>query len=122
MKIALTTSGTDMDAPLDSRFGRAARFLIYDTETETYSTRKNEQGRNEAKGAGIRLAVQMVDEDVDLVISNHLGPIAYETLTAGGIGVYTCEAETIREAIDKLISGELIEAEGANVKAHWVEQ
>jgi predicted Fe-Mo cluster-binding NifX family protein len=36
MKIALTTSGNDLNAPLDSRFGRAPKFLIYDMETKTF--------------------------------------------------------------------------------------
>ncbi len=39
MKIAFTTSGTNLSAPMDSRFGRAAKFLIYDTGKKqlTYS-------------------------------------------------------------------------------------
>lgn len=50
-----------MDAPLDNRFGRASKFLICDTETKAYSITDNELGENAAKGAGIRLAVQLVD-------------------------------------------------------------
>ena len=33
MKIAFTAAGTDLTAPLDDRFGRAAGFLLYDLET-----------------------------------------------------------------------------------------
>ena len=32
MKIAFSTSGNYLNAPLDTRFGRAAKFLIYDDE------------------------------------------------------------------------------------------
>lgn len=110
-----------MDAPLDSRFGCASKYLIYDTETETHRIRNNERSQNAIKGAGVRLAVQLVEKNVDRVITRHIGPIAYETLTAAFVVIYTCTAATVREAIHQLISGELIEVHGADVKAHWIE-
>ncbi|NLC71368.1 MAG: dinitrogenase iron-molybdenum cofactor biosynthesis protein, partial [Desulfuromonadaceae bacterium] len=36
MKIAFTTSGENLDAPVDSRFGRAARFLLFDLDKKTF--------------------------------------------------------------------------------------
>ncbi len=34
MKIVCSATGTGLDAPLDSRFGRAPNFLVYDLEAE----------------------------------------------------------------------------------------
>jgi len=109
-----------LDAPLDDRFGRASKFLIYDTSTSTFSLQDNEQPLNSAKGAGIKLAVQLVEENVDSVICRHIGSIAYETLSAAGIRVYICKAQSVRNAICQLVCGELVEAKGANVEAHRV--
>jgi predicted Fe-Mo cluster-binding NifX family protein len=35
MKRVFTTLGDNMDAPMDGRFGRARKFLIYDLDTNT---------------------------------------------------------------------------------------
>src|SRR4030042_2757505 len=54
VKIAFTTSGQGLDAPLDSRFGRAARVPIYDLDSETVELIDNEQRPHAAPGAGIQ--------------------------------------------------------------------
>lgn len=54
MKVAFTTSGDNLGAPLDSRFGRAPKFLIYDLETNTFDVVDNRQNLNAAQGAGIQ--------------------------------------------------------------------
>ena len=36
MKIAFSTSGSDLNAPLDSRFGRAPKFLVYDLDNAEF--------------------------------------------------------------------------------------
>lgn len=41
MTIAMTTSGTTLDAPLDTRFGRATRFLSYDLERDAFTLLDN---------------------------------------------------------------------------------
>jgi len=43
MKIVITTQGDSSDSEVDPRFGRAQSFLVYDTETDTYSPVSNTQ-------------------------------------------------------------------------------
>ena len=50
MKIAVTIAGDGPEAAIDRRFGRAARFLILDTDTETYSLHDNSQNLDAAQG------------------------------------------------------------------------
>ena len=56
MKIAFSTSGADLSAPLDTRFGRAPKFLVYDTDAATFALVDNAQNLNAAQGAGIQSA------------------------------------------------------------------
>jgi predicted Fe-Mo cluster-binding NifX family protein len=56
MKIAITTSGFDMDAPADVRFGRARGFLIVDTETGNARYLEDREGVSAGQGAGIQAA------------------------------------------------------------------
>ncbi|MDF7824424.1 NifB/NifX family molybdenum-iron cluster-binding protein [Pontiellaceae bacterium B12227] len=120
MRIALTTTGNDLDAPLADRFGRASGFLVYDTDVGTFVVKGNDRNPHTSKGAGIQVALKLLAENVDMVICSHIGSIAYETLDAANIAVYECNGATVREAIHQLIYGKLMAATGANVEAHRV--
>ncbi len=120
MKIAFTTAGDSLVAPLDPRFGRAPGFLIYNDETGRLKSVNNEQNLNAAQGAGIQAALLICNQDIDCLITGHCGPKAFETLTAAKIKVYLSKAETLEEAYQQFKAGELTEAEVANAEAHWV--
>ncbi len=120
MKIAVSTSGEDLGAAVDTRFGRAPRFLIYETETGAFSLKENKQNLNAAQGAGIQSATCVAEEEVDAVITGNCGPKAYAVLDAASIKVYTCSGATVSEAVEQLRKGELKPAEEANVEGHWV--
>lgn len=109
-----------MDAKLDTRFGRAPNFVIYNTDFGTFHLKHNEQNLNAAQGAGIQTALHLKEEQVDCVISGNCGPKAFATLEAAGIAIYTSTAATVGEAIAQFQAGRLTKAESANVEAHWV--
>lgn len=120
MKIAITTSGETLAAPLDSRFGRAPRFLIYDTETGTYRTVDNAQNLNAAQGAGIQAAQTVAQTGVSRLITGHCGPKAFRVLRAAEIEVFHTDAPTVQEALDRMGKGELQAAQDADVEGHWL--
>jgi predicted Fe-Mo cluster-binding NifX family protein len=119
MKIAITTSGTDLDAPVDPRFGRAKAFILYDTETGEWSLLDNTQNLQAAQGAGIQAASSVANAGAQAVLTGNCGPRAFQTLSAGGVAVYAGAEGTVREAIEKLKAGELRQAGGATVGAHF---
>lgn len=120
MKIAFTTSGTDLDAPLDQRFGRAPRFLIYDLEQATFETVDNRQNKNAAQGAGIQSAETVAQLGAEVLVTGNCGPKAFRVLQAAGIKVFHSESKTIAEALGKYRAGELSVAASANAESHWV--
>ncbi|MBN1472537.1 MAG: NifB/NifX family molybdenum-iron cluster-binding protein [Syntrophaceae bacterium] len=121
MKIALTTSGDDLNAPLDSRFGRAPKFLIYDMETNTFDLVDNAQNLNAAQGAGIQSAQNVAQLGVKAVITGHCGPNAFRVLQAAKIKIYnTTAVATLAEAIEQYRQGKLTDASSADVNGHWV--
>jgi predicted Fe-Mo cluster-binding NifX family protein len=119
MKIAITTAGQDLTAMVDTRFGRAPQFLIYDSETDGVTLKENTQNLNAAQGAGIQSATHLANEQVDAVITGNCGPKAFAVLDAAKIKVYTCADCTIAHAIELLKNNELTPAENANVEGHW---
>jgi len=120
MKIVFTTSGGDLNAPLDSRFGRAPKFLVYDLEDGTFETVDNQQNLNAAQGAGIQSAETVARMGAKALVTGHCGPNAFRVLRAAGIKVFTTEAATVVEALEKYRAGELAEAGDADVEGHWV--
>lgn len=119
MRIAVTTSGDTLAAPLDSRFGRAARFIIYNTDTKGFQSLDNAQNLNAAQGAGIQAAQTVASAGVNSLITGHCGPKAFRVLQAAGIKVYNCEAATVEEALGLLEEGKLQASNGADVEGHW---
>jgi predicted Fe-Mo cluster-binding NifX family protein len=120
MKIAFTTSGNTLDSPLDSRFGRAPRFLIYDLDSGTFETVDNQQNLNAAQGAGIQSAETVARKGAKALVTGHCGPKAFRVLQAAGIKVFSSNAPTVSEALEKYRSGALAEAGSADVEGHWV--
>jgi len=119
MKIAVTSTGKDMNSALDSRFGRAAAFVVYDTETDEVQAVDNRMNLNAAQGAGIQTAQNVAATGASAVIGANFGPKAVQVLQAAGIKMYMCAAGTVGDALKDFTEGKLEEAKGANVRSHW---
>ena len=120
MKIAFTTSGSDLGAPLDSRFGRAPKYIIYDLESGAFEVVDNEKNLNAAQGAGIQAAEAVVRLGANCVVTGHCGPKAFRVLSAAGVKVYNTDALTVAEALDRFRAGKLVAAGSADVEGHHV--
>ncbi len=119
MKAAFTTSGSALASPLDSRFGRAAKLLVYDLDGGVFEVIDNEANMNAAQGAGIRSAEAVVRSGATALVTGHCGPKAFRVLQAAGVKVYPCVAPTIAEALEELRAGRLVETKAADVEGHW---
>ena len=119
MKIAFTTSGDALDAPLDSRFGRAPKFLIYDLESDSFEVIDNRQNVNASQGAGIQSAEAIARAGVKILVTGHCGPKAFRVLDAAGIEIYHSDAETVTEALKQYRKGSLPKPRAPDVGGHW---
>ena len=119
MKIAFTTSGDSLDAPLDERFGRAPRFIVYDTEEGTFETIDNRRSVEAAQGAGIQAAQTIARAGVQALVTGHCGPKAFRVLSEAGVAVYNTGAATVSEALERFRAGALQPASSADVEGHW---
>ncbi len=120
MKIAMSCDAKSADASIDSRFGRAPYFAIYDTETQEFDFIDNHQTLNTPSGAGIQSAQHVVNAGVSVVLTGHCGPKAFKAMTAADIKIYTNVSGAIKEAIAAHERGELAEAAEADVEGHWI--
>ena len=117
MKLCISSTGKDLDADVDSRFGRCPYFLIIDTETMEINVLSNESIMSSG-GAGIQAAQMVVKTGVTTVVTGNIGPNAFETLHAADIKVITGAHGIIKEVVEKYKKGELNETEAPNVGSH----
>jgi predicted Fe-Mo cluster-binding NifX family protein len=120
MKIAVTTQGDDLSAQIDSRFGRAPRFLVVDTDTMRFDVAANAQSLDLAQGAGIQSAQNVLVHRPDVVLTGNCGPKAFKVLKAAGVKVVVGVKGKIADVIHDYIAGKYAEAAEANVEGHWV--
>ncbi|NLF92612.1 MAG: dinitrogenase iron-molybdenum cofactor biosynthesis protein [Oligosphaeraceae bacterium] len=120
MKVALTSQGDSLDTAVDTRFGRAAKFLLWDSETGAVTAVDNKQNLNAAQGAGIQSAMRVVEQGADVVITGHCGPKAFRVLSEAGVKIYLTKAGTGHEVIRLFQEGKLEIAANADVEGHWV--
>jgi predicted Fe-Mo cluster-binding NifX family protein len=119
MKIAVSATGQDANAQVDTRFGRAAGFVLVDTDDGAISFIPNTQNLEAAQGAGIQAAKLVADRGAQVVMTGHCGPKAFRTLQAAGIAVVVGASGTVGEAIGRYSMGELQPAASPDVEGHW---
>ena len=118
MKLAISSSGKNLDAQLDPRFGRCAYFLIVDPADMHFEVFDN-QSVAQSGGAGIQAAQFLADKNVSAVITGHVGPNAVQTLTAAGIDIFAEHRGSIAEVVKRYESGALTPSTQSTVSSHF---
>lgn len=119
MKIAVSAQGPDLESRVDPRFGRAAYFIIYNTDTSGFVALPNAENAGAAQGAGIQAAQLVANQSVNIVVSGNMGPKAFEALRAAGVKMVAWDNGTVAEAIEVIRSGEFRALGDPNVRGHW---
>jgi predicted Fe-Mo cluster-binding NifX family protein len=111
--------GKTLDSAVDPRFGRAAGFVLVDTDTGQHQAIDNSQNLSAPQGAGIQAAQTVSRHDADYVMTGHCGPKAFRALEAAGIKVVVGIDGTVEEAVEKLKAGAVKPSDDADVEGHW---
>jgi predicted Fe-Mo cluster-binding NifX family protein len=106
MRIAVSATEPEREAPLDRRFGRCAHFVFADTESEEWEAFAN-PAREAGGGAGPQAAEFVASKGAECVISGNFGPNAYGALAAAGVAVYKSSGGSVSKAIQAYIDGQL---------------
>ena len=118
MKVAVTSRGTDLEAEVDPRFGRAAYIIIVDTSDFSFKALDNAENVNAFKGAGIQAATMVHDNQAEVLLTGFCGPNAFKTLEAVGVKVANDASGTVREAVQAFNDGKFAFASEANAEGH----
>jgi len=109
MKIAICSTGNNLDAQVSPVFGRCPYFLIIDGKTKKGKVVEN-SAFVAGRGAGVGAAQTVASEKVEAVICGNFGPNAFAVLKMSGVKPYTAAANlTIKEAVEQYKKGQLNE-------------
>ena len=117
MRIAISSTGKNLESQTDPRFGRCKYFVVVDTETEKFEVLPNENA-DRMGGAGIKAAQLVADLELHSVLTGNIGPNAFEVLNTAGIQVMTGVTGTIADAIETYKQGQLERAKAHTVESH----
>ena len=120
MRIAITSQGEDLNSEVDSRFGRASKFLLVDTKSMAFEVIENLQSRDLPQGAGIQAAQNIIQHNPDAVLTGYCGPKAFKVLQAAGVKVVVGVRGKIEDAVQAYLEGRYQPAKQPNVEGHWV--
>ncbi len=118
MKIAVSSSGNDLDSQVDPRFGRCAYFVIVETDDMGFEAFENGSIAM-GGGAGIQAAQFVASKGAKAVITGNVGPNAVQTLSAAGVETFVGQSGTVREAMERYTKGKINSTSTPNVADHY---
>ncbi len=113
LKVAIPSTGENIDANISPVFGRAPCFIIAKIENGEIKEWKSIKNPAEFQrgGAGICAARIVVDEGAEAVVTITIGPRAFDALKLSGVKIYRGVEDSIRKNLELLAKNELREIE-----------
>lgn len=118
MKVAISSTGRNLESPVDPRFGRCPYFIIVDVETLAYEVISNSTVGT-LHGAGIQAAQLVASKGVGAILTGNIGPNAFKALSAVGVEVLTGASGTVKQALERFKRGELSSSVKPTVGGHF---
>jgi predicted Fe-Mo cluster-binding NifX family protein len=118
MKIAVCAQAEGIQAAVEMRFGRAAYFVIVDTETQEVESYAN-PNTGLSGGAGPQTVQFLSGLGVEAVVVGNVGPNAMAALKASGIKAYTGLVGTVEETVQRFQEGKLQPVSDSTVASHF---
>lgn len=114
MKVAVSSTGKELNSQIDPRFGRCAYFIIVETDDMSFEVFNNENIALSG-GAGIQSASFISSKNAAVVLTGNCGPKAMQVFTKGEIEVFIEQTGTVKEAVERYKKGNLKSSTGPNV-------
>lgn len=118
MKIGICSKENDLKSLVDDRFGRAEKFIVYDTETSDFFAVEN-TAKTEASGAGGSAVKILSKNNVEVILAPEIGPKAMDAINGFEMDAYNFgDSKTVEEAIEKYKNGNLKKFITSSTESH----
>jgi predicted Fe-Mo cluster-binding NifX family protein len=116
MKIAITSNGANLDAPMSPVFGRCPMVVLVETEPLQFEAIEN-PAIAAPSGAGIQAAQLVVERGAQAVVTGNVGPNALDVFQSAGVPIYLFNGGTVRDAVEAFKAGKLQPIAAASARA-----
>ena len=116
MKIAVSSSGDNLQSGIDPRFGRCRNFIIIEIDDMSFFTIEN-SAQYVGHGAGTKAAQDLMRHKITAVISGNFGPNAFQVLNSANIEMYSSSG-SVEMAVESFKRGELVEVNQPSRAGH----
>ena len=110
MKVAVTSKGNSLDSEISPVFGKCPYFIIVDIkngEIKVNSTTEN-PAKN-LRGAGNKAAEFIIKNEINTLISESIGPNAFDILRNARIRIYKFQSGSVKDNLKLFSEGKLVE-------------
>jgi predicted Fe-Mo cluster-binding NifX family protein len=104
---------------MDPRFGRAAYFIVVDSDTMDFEVIENVDNINLMQGAGIQAGKTIVEKGAGVLITGFCGPKAFKVLESAGVKTIVGVQGLVKKAVEDFKTGKYTSAKAPNVGGHW---
>lgn len=102
MLLLVGADGNKIDSPIAIRFGHAAFYLLYNTETKHLEAFENNSDEHNHENLQ-----QFLNKGVESFIVGNIGPHAFQTINTPTSKVFLARKMNVQEAIEKSLHDEL---------------
>jgi len=104
-RLAVTSKGDDLEGEI-APMARSSFFIIFEGDPKNHLVMEN-LVKKAGSESGLRVAKEIADQKVDIVVTGTIGPRAFKHLQAAGIKVHAgCEGK-VSDVLEKCLNGKL---------------
>lgn len=116
MKVAISSQGKRRDSPVELWFGRAAYYLILDTDNMTFDALENEAAGDSADIDEINAARLVINAGAQAVLTGNCGLDVRHMFATAGVKLFQGVPGTVEEAVAQFKDGKLIEVPAPGIR------
>ncbi len=109
MKIAVSSQDKRRNSPLELWFGRAAYYLIVNTDSMIFDAIENENAGDPPEISEINAARLLIDAGVQAVLTGNCRYEARRMFADAGVKLFQVCPGTVEEAVEQFQAGRLLE-------------
>lgn len=103
MKIAIPSTGKDMNSPMSKTLGRTPFIIVYNSKSEDFKSIVN-PGFQSQDGSGLKVVEKILNTDANVLLTKEIGRKAYSALKAKHFRIELLDSGgTIKSILNKYI-------------------
>jgi len=99
--------------------GSFQRVSELEAEIINLKSHLNKANMDLMQGAGVQTSELVVSNNVEIVLTGHYGPKAFQTLKAAGIKIVTGVEGKVKDVVEKFKQDQYKFTDSPDVQSHW---